>query len=108
MQPNRSSPFRLSHGMPRRDFLRLIGGFAAGLATADMLSAKSLDLSQIPLGLCNHSLRGMRWKATQLLDYAAGLKLDGLLLNSLDNFENLEQAHLQNLKKKADADGIRF
>ena len=50
----------------------------------------------------------MKWKATQFIEYAAELKLDGVLLNSLNNFENLEPAHLKNLKKKADSHGIRF
>ncbi len=94
--------------MHRRNFLKLTAGVAAGLASTRALSATRSDLSAIPLGLCNHSLRALKWKATQFIEYAAQLKLDGLLLNSLNNFENLEPAHLKNLKKKADSLGIRF
>ena len=86
----------------------MTGGIAAGLATGNVLSANTPDLSKIPLGLCNHSLRALKWKATQFIEYAANLKLDAVLLNSLANFENLEPAHLKSLKKKADAHGIRF
>lgn len=94
--------------MRRRDFLKLSGGLAAGLATTHHLSAKRSDLSAIPLGLCNHSLRAWQWKATQFIEYAAQLKLDAVLLNSLNNFENLETSHLKSLKEKADSHGIRF
>lgn len=92
----------------RREFLKLTAGFAAGMATSNVLSAKAADISSIPLGLCNHSLRALKWKATQFIEYAAKLKLDAVLLNALSNFENLEPAHLKALKKKADAHGIRF
>ncbi len=94
--------------MRRREFLKLTGGLAAGLATTQLLSAQRSDLSTIPLGLCNHSLRAWRWKATQFIEYAAQLNLDAVLLNSLNNLENLEPAHLENLKKKVDSHGIRF
>jgi len=94
--------------MPRRDFLKMTAGIATGLATSNVLSANTPDISTIPLGLCNHSLRALKWKATQFIEYAAGLNLDAVLLNSLDNFENLEPAHLMALKQKADSHGIRF
>ncbi len=95
-------------GCSRRDFLKLSAGLTAGLATTHALSAKTPDLTKIPLGLCNHSLRAMRWKAEQLLEYAAGLELDGVLLNMLFNFENLDAEHLRSLRAKANAHGIRF
>ena len=98
----------ITKGIQRRDFLKLTAACAAGLATSNILSAKTADISKIPLGLCNHSLRAFKWKATQFIEYAAKLKLDAVLLNSLSNFENLEPAHLKSLKKKADAQGIRF
>lgn len=95
-------------GIQRRDFLKLTAGIATSLATGNVLSAKTPDISTIPLGLCNHSLRALKWKATQFIEYAAKLKLDAVLLNSLNNFENLEPAHLESLKKLADSQGIRF
>lgn len=94
--------------LPRRNFLQLAAGCAAGLAASNVLSAKSPDLSSIPLGLCNHSFRAWGWKAAQFLDYAAKLQLDGVLLNALANFENLEEDHLQNLRRKGEEHGIRF
>ena len=97
-----------SGNIRRRDFLKLSAGFAASLATGQALTAKTPDLSSIPLGLCNHSLRALKWKATQFIEYAAKLKLDAVLLNSLSNFENLEPDHLKRLKEKADSYGIRF
>jgi len=95
-------------GFPRRDFLKMSAAFAGSLALGHSLPAQSPDISTIPLGLCNHSLRAWRWKATQFIEYAAELKLDAVLLNSLNNFENLEPEHLKALKRIADAYGIRF
>ena len=49
-----------------------------------------------------------RWagKRPQLLDYAASLKLDSLLISDLDAYESLDDAHLREVKKKADGLGI--
>ena len=47
----------------------------------------------------------MRWKATQLIDYAAELNADALLLNGPQYFKSLDNAYLESLKKKADAKG---
>ena len=52
---------------------------------------------KVPLGLDAHSVRGMRWKARKLIDYAIELELDSILLNSLDYFENLEDNYLKTL-----------
>ena len=92
----------------RRNFLRTAAVMAGGIMAGESLRARTPDLSSIPLGLCNHSLRAFKWQATQFIEYAAQLKLDAVLLNSLNNFENLEPAHLKNLKRKADSHGIRF
>lgn len=94
--------------LSRRDVLKLTGGLATSLASCEVALGNSPDIASIPLGLCNHSLRATRWKADELLEYAANLKLDGLLLNALANFENLEPAYLKGLKEKGDAQGIRF
>lgn len=108
MNHNPSRDRKITNNFHRRDFLKMSAGFAAGLATTNMLSAKSPDLSKIALGLDGHSMRGMRWKAGQLIDYAASLELDAVLLNGLQYFDSLETAHLQGLRQKAESHGMRI
>jgi len=60
----------------------------------------------IRLGFDTYSIRAFHWKAIQLLDYAAGLKLDTIQLSSLDDYESLEPAHLSQVKDHAAKVGI--
>jgi len=92
----------------RRDFLSLAARSALGLAVTGTLRARSADAPRMPLGLDAHSVRAMRWKAGQLIEYAAGQKLDAVLLNSLNYFESLDTAHLKRLKETADSHGMRI
>src|SRR6201999_2133782 len=54
------------------------------------------------LGFDNFSVRAMKWNASQLIDYAASLKLDSLFLTDLDVYESFDESYLKDLKKKAD------
>jgi len=101
------NPF-MAPPLHRRDFLRLAARSALGLAATGTLRAQSAGAPQVPLGLDAHSLRAMRWKAGQLIDYAAEQKLDAVLLNSLNYFESLETAHLKHLKEIAHSHGMRI
>ncbi|MCC7155605.1 MAG: sugar phosphate isomerase/epimerase, partial [Bryobacterales bacterium] len=42
------------------------------------------------LGYDSYSIRGLKWKAPRLIDYAAELKLDTLQIGSLDDYESLD------------------
>jgi sugar phosphate isomerase/epimerase len=95
----------LSHPS-RRSFLKLT--VAARLAGLSGLRGDEPGFSAVRLGLVNHSLRTSRWNAARLLHYAAGLNLDSLLLNTLNNFESLETAHLESLKRSADEHAIQI
>lgn len=92
----------------RRDFLRMGVKSAIGLAATGTLCAHSVGTTDVPLGLDAHSLRGMRWKASQLIDYAAEQKLDAVLFNNLDYFESLDATHLKRLKEKANSHRMRI
>ena len=65
-------------------------------------------MSTVPirLGFDTYSIRAFRWKAIQLLDYAASLKLDAIQMSSLDDFESLEPAYLASVKENAARVGI--
>ena len=92
----------------RRDLLRLAARSTIGLAATGTLYAQSAGVPRVPLGLDAHSLRGMKWKASQLIEYAVKHKLDAVLLNNLNLFESRETAHLKRLKKTADAHELQL
>lgn len=87
----------------RREFLSTVGaGLIAANVSANSLNAEDANHSTgVPLGLDGHSLRGMKWKATRLIEFAAKQHLDAVLLNSLNYFESLEESHLLKLKELA-------
>jgi sugar phosphate isomerase/epimerase len=89
--------------MRRRTFLQA----AAGLAAAAGASGAD-DEAAIPirLGFDTYSLRAFQWKALQLIDYAAGLKLDTIQISSLDDYESLDPTHLAQVKDHAARAGI--
>jgi len=98
--------------MKRRDFTK-IAGFGALAMQAFPLTSSALDYrnessipEKVPLGLCNHSLRGMKLKAKQLIEYAIRQKLDSVQFNTLSVFESLEDDHLAELNKLAKTNDI--
>ena len=60
------------------------------------------------IGLDHFAVRGTGWKAPQLIDYAALLKLDTLFLSELGPFESFEDDYLKKLKSQADAAGLKL
>ncbi|HEV7868637.1 MAG TPA: sugar phosphate isomerase/epimerase [Chthoniobacteraceae bacterium] len=94
--------------LDRRAFLQTLA--AAGAATLLPVghAAEPVRKPKIKLGMDNFAVRAMGWKAPALLDYAASLKLDTLLISDLDAFESLEDAPLRELKSKADGLGIEL
>ncbi len=68
----------------------------------------SLASPKIMLGLDAHSVRGMKWSAMPLIEYAAEQRLDAVLLNGLQYFESLEDTHLMKVKALADSKGVRI
>lgn len=63
---------------------------------------------KLKLGFDNYSIHSLGWKAPQLLDYAAALKMDSVLLSDLDVYENHSDAHLKEIKARSDALGIEI
>jgi sugar phosphate isomerase/epimerase len=60
------------------------------------------------LGFDNYALRALGWKARQLLDHAAALKLDAVLFSDFDVYESLADDALRELKHRADDLGIKL
>jgi len=98
--------------MRRRDFTKIAGlGVLAmrsfpTFASIELLKNKPFESAKIPLGLCNHSLRSMSLNAQQLIEFAITHKLDSVLLNTFQPFENLDATYLSHLGKIAKTNGI--
>src|SRR5579864_7263336 len=88
--------------MHRRTFLQTLAGLSAVAAAA----ADDQPAVPIRLGFDTYSIRAFQWKALQLIDYAAGLKLDTIQISSLDDYESLEPAHLAEVKDHAARAGM--
>src|SRR5262249_49385411 len=81
----------------RRAFLKTAA--LAGVSTSFAQGAQP----KIKLGLDNFAVRGMGWKAPRLIEYAAELKCDSILISDLPSFESLDDAYLRDVKAKAEA-----
>ncbi len=83
----------------RRVFLKCLAATAlpAPLYAAENATAKT----KLKLGMDNFAVRAMGWKAAQLIDYAASLKLDAILISDLEAFDSLEDSYLADVGKKA-------
>ena len=87
--------------MRRREFLGIAAGTVA-MAARDALADKSPqaaagESTRVPLGLDGHSMRAMKWKAPQFIEFAAEQKLDAVLINNLPLFESLVESYLRGL-----------
>jgi sugar phosphate isomerase/epimerase len=89
--------------MLRRSFLQLS---AAAIASTRGALPQSAAGTPIRLGFDTYSLRAFKWKALQLLDYAASQRLDTIQISSLDDFESLDPAHLARVRARAQQLGI--
>ena len=70
----------------RRTFLKTATIAAASLPA--FLHAQQGEKAGIKLGFDNFAVRAMKWKAPELIDYAAELKTDSLFISDLNAFEN--------------------
>jgi len=56
----------------------------------------------VKLGFDTYTVRAFQWKASQLLNFAAGHKLDTIQISSLDDYESFDPVYLQGVKDQAD------
>src|SRR6478736_5934768 len=90
--------------MQRRTFLKT----APAAAMAASQASGAAPAGGIRLGFDSYSIRNLEWKALQLVDYTASLKLDTIQISALEDYESLEPAHLRKVKDRADRLGIRI
>ena len=87
--------------MQRREFLTGLAAGATAFAAADSSSGKP-----IPIGLNTYCLRAMKWHDLELIDYAAGLKLDGIFLQDSLDPDVMQPAHWAKVKEYAKSKGL--
>jgi sugar phosphate isomerase/epimerase len=98
-RPDTSSAAALS----RRQFVQTLALAGAALPAGQISRSQEAAPKKlgIKLGFDNFSVRGLGWKAGQLLDYAASLKLDTMFFSDLKVYESHDEAYLKDLRKKA-------
>jgi sugar phosphate isomerase/epimerase len=80
--------------MRRRTFLQTIPAAAAAAVPPP---------AEVPvkLGFDTYSIRAFKWKALQLIEYAAAQKLDTIQISDLADYESKDPAYLQKVKDQA-------
>jgi len=63
---------------------------------------------KLKLGFDNYAIRAFAWKAPQLLEYAASLNLDTVLLSDPDVYESTAEPYLKEIKSRADDLGVEI
>ena len=96
----------------RREFLKstAIAGSTYAV-TNSHLHAFGADTvkRQISLGYDNFAVRAMKWKASELIKYAAKLNCDTLFITDFGPFEKLDdEKYLKNLSKLATDSGVKL
>ena len=97
-------------GTSRREFIQRLAVGSAGMAAAlpGWSQEPPVATRGIKLGMDNFAVRDMKWKAPQLIEYAARLKTDSLFISDLNAFESLEEPALREVQKKAADAGLQI
>lgn len=103
--------------LPRRSFLQTLAAAGAVSAFMPLRAQEKTEtdktlLTKIPpkikIGLDNFAVRALGWKAGKLIDFAASLKCDSLLISDLDAYESFEEAYLAGVKEQAKQAGVEI
>jgi sugar phosphate isomerase/epimerase len=99
----------MNRSLTRREFLQHTTVLAASATAASAaVSARSGAHPGHRLGLDNFAVRGMGWKAPQLIDYSASLGCTSLFISDLDAFESLDDVALAEIREQAGAKGLQI
>jgi sugar phosphate isomerase/epimerase len=94
--------------MKRRNFIRGAAATAPILGAAVAEGKLPVLKNKLALGYDNFAVRAMKWKAPELIDYAAKLKCDTLFITDFGPFEKMDDAYLGDLRKKAADVGVQI
>src|SRR5437899_2693876 len=90
--------------MNRRYFLQSTLTAAAAAVLPDVRAA---TIGKPMIGMDYFATRATGWKAPQIIEYAASLKLDALFLSELVPFESFDDGYLKKLKAQIEAAGLK-
>ena len=92
----------------RRQFLACLAAFGAAYFTKGNCGLGANTNKKLKLGFDNFSIRAFGWKAPQLIEYAAKLKVDTLLMSDLEVYESLEERYLRKIRTQAERAGLEI
>ena len=95
--------------MKRRNFMKKAGLGLFATQSYPFISATEIlsnNITKVPVGLCNHSLRSMRLNAQQLIEFAIKHKMDSVLFNNFQPLESIEESYLKDLRNLANSGNI--
>jgi 3-oxoisoapionate decarboxylase len=92
--------------MQRRAFLQALFSTVPATVGARLKAQAAGARPKLALGMDNFAVRAMGWKAPALIDHAAELRLDTLLISDLDALESLEEPALREVARRAADKGI--
>ena len=97
----------LKQNLSRRLFCQKTAIIASALSTQMLAFSKQTPVRNAPpLGFDNFSIRGLGWKAEQLIEYASKQKVDALLFSDLDVYESHEKGYLSEIRQESKKQGI--
>ena len=92
----------------RRRFLASLAALGAANLAAPVRGHNLTAPKKLKLGFDNFSIRTFNWKAPRLIEYAASLKVDTLLLSDLNVYESLDEDYLKKIRIQAERAGIEL
>ena len=100
-----------THPLSRRSFVKTaaLAGAALSAGPAAIHAASATRRRNIKLGFDNFAVRGMKWNARQLVDYAAKLACDTLFITDFGPFEGRhDDASLREIRQYAADKGVEI
>ena len=92
----------------RRGFLASMAALGATSLVAPARGFFRAVPGSYKLGFDNFSVRAFNWKAPQLIQYAASLNVDTLLLSDLEVYESLDEDYLKKIRAQAEQAGVEL
>jgi len=94
--------------MKRRNFLQGAAMSAPLLGSGTIRADKLQTRRKLALGYDNFAVRAMKWKAPDLIGYAAKLKCDTLFITDFGPFEKMDDAYLKDLRRQGEDAGVKI
>lgn len=94
--------------MKRRNFLQGAALTAPLLGSGAALAKTVIPNQKLALGYDNFAVRAMKWKAPELIAYAAKLKCDTLFITDFGPLEKMDDGYLKDIRKKGEDVGVKI